>query len=218
MGIAVIPDDWTEGYIELCVLWPNSPDWLAVLRGQLVAPYDETFWDRHTGTPSDPQAAIIETFDQNLHLEECMQIPVGSIFPYASLSPPNGWLICNGDVVSRTTYEALFNEIGVLYGAGDGTTTFNVPNCKGRVLVGRDTGQPPFDTVGETGGANAHTLTIGEMPAHTHTQIGSLTAGAVTPGGSVMDQLSTATGSTGGGSPHNNLQPYIVIGNFIIKT
>jgi microcystin-dependent protein len=64
----------------------------------------------------------------------------------------------------------LFAAIGTTYGAGDGSTTFNLPNLKGRVAVGRDAAQTEFDALGETGGAKTHTLTTAEMPSHTHVQ------------------------------------------------
>lgn len=151
-------------------------------------------------------------------------LPTGSVSAYGGSAAPGGWLLCDGAAVSRTTYAALFAVIGTTYGVGDGSSTFNVPNLKGRVPVGRDAAQAEFDTLGETGGAKTHTLTTGEMPAHTHTvyayanyddlnftgNSGRLQASdAVTP----YDQ---ATSSTGGSGAHNNLQPYLVL-NYIVK-
>lgn len=82
----------------------------------------------------------------------------------------------------------------------------------GRVLVGLDGGQTEFDTVEETGGAKTHTLTVDEMPAHTHTYTRPPTGAGSSPGsGSTQDAPSATTGSTGGGTAHNNLQPYIVV-------
>lgn len=69
---------------------------------------------------------------------------------------PSGWVLCDGRALSRTGYPALYAAIGTTYGAGDGATTFNVPNGKGRFLVGQDGAQVEFDVVGESGGANAH--------------------------------------------------------------
>lgn len=93
------------------------------------------------------------------------------VWPFASA--PAGWLLCDGSAVSRATYaalSALFEAEGFKYGNGNGTTTFNVPNMKGRAPVGLDSGQTEFDTLGETGGAKTHQLTSSEMPSHTHTQ------------------------------------------------
>jgi microcystin-dependent protein len=155
-------------------------------------------------------------------------------------SLPEGWLICNGDAISRTTYSTLYSVIGTTYGSGDGSTTFNIPNLKGRVPVGYDSSQSEFDSRGDVGGEKTHTLSSDEMPSHTHVQdahshnFSGATSGALTDGpngtyyglanGSyygfrgTQPPATTATNqSTGGGSAHNNLQPYLTI-HYIIKT
>lgn len=163
--------------------------------------------------------------------------PAGTISMYAGLvSPPDGWLLCDGATASRSVYSALFNAVqiskaltfssgssaitgtgfsasmvgwgiagqGIPSGAyiltynsstsvtlsttttssssgsyaispygftgANNTTTFNLPNLKGRIPVGRDSAQTEFDVLGETGGAKTHTLSSTEMPSHTHTQ------------------------------------------------
>ncbi|HWP27634.1 MAG TPA: phage tail protein [Xanthobacteraceae bacterium] len=65
-------------------------------------------------------------------------IPPGVVMPYAGTSEPSGWLFCYGQAVSRTTYAALFSAIGTTYGAGDGSTTFNLPDLRGRTVAGKD--------------------------------------------------------------------------------
>ena len=102
--------------------------------------------------------------------ENSASLPAGTIVQWPGATAPANWLICDGASVSRTTYASLFAAIGVQYGSGDGTTTFNLPNLKGRVAVGLDSSQTEFDTLGETGGAKTHTLTSAEMPSHSHTQ------------------------------------------------
>ena len=97
-------------------------------------------------------------------------IPAGVINMWATTTAPTAWLLCDGTAVSRTTYASLFAVISTTYGVGDGSTTFNLPNLKGKVPVGRDSGDASFDTMGESGGAKTHTLTSAEMPVHTHTQ------------------------------------------------
>jgi microcystin-dependent protein len=148
-----------------------------------------------------------------------MVVPCGAVLPFAGTSIPSNWLLCDGSAVSRSTYSDLFSKIGTTFGSGDGSTTFNLPNLKGKVPVGLDASQTEFDTLGETGGAKTHTLTISEMPAHDHT--GSYGQG-FSVGSSVIQGLtsnSTATQnvpSQGGGQAHNNLQPYLVL-RFIIR-
>ena len=102
--------------------------------------------------------------------ENAASLPAGTIVQWPGATAPANWLLCQGQAVSRTTYASLFAAIGVQYGAGDGTTTFNLPNLKGKVAVGLDSSQTEFDTLGETGGAKTHTLSISEMPSHTHIQ------------------------------------------------
>jgi microcystin-dependent protein len=101
---------------------------------------------------------------------EAATIPTGGVTMYGAGSAPSGWLLCDGTAVSRVTYAALFAVISDTYGVGNGTTTFNLPNLKGRVPVGLDSAQTEFDVLGETSGQKTHTLSSAEMPSHTHTQ------------------------------------------------
>lgn len=92
--------------------------------------------------------------------------PVGSIFMWPTLSAPTGFLLCDGTAVSRAMYATLFALIGTTFGAGDGSTTFNLPNFKQRMPIGRDASQAACDTIGETGGTFNHQHST---PAHLHT-------------------------------------------------
>lgn len=94
--------------------------------------------------------------------------PAGVMFEFAGSVAPTGYVFADGAAYSRTTYATLYAALGGLsspWGQGDGSTTFNVPNRKGRVAVGRDAAQTEFDTLGETGGAKTHQHT---SPAHAH--------------------------------------------------
>jgi len=151
-------------------------------------------------------------------------VPAGVIEMFGGSTAPSGYLICDGSAVSRTTYSKLFTAIGTTYGAGDGSTTFNVPNIKGRVVVGYNSAETEFDALGETGGEKTHTLTVAEMPSHNHskTVIPRDTQWLAPSQGwnySFTDGATYThyTDDTGGGDAHNNLQPYIVL-NYIIKT
>lgn len=156
-------------------------------------------------------------------------LPIGSMIPYGNDTAPENWLICDGSEVSRTTYAELFNVIGISYGSGDGSTTFNLPNKKGRVSVGFASDDSDFNSIGKHDGEKTHTLTVNEMPSHNHGVYGSPYGSATWIEGiqRVKYDVNTKTASdtyklyepilnNGGGQAHNNLQPYEV-DNWIIK-
>lgn len=147
-------------------------------------------------------------------------LPIGSITAYGNETAPANWLICDGSAVSRTAYADLFAVIGTKYGEGDGSTTFNLPNLKGRVPVGLDSDDTDFNSIGKTGGEKTHKLTIEEMPNHTHNfKYGfKFVSGANEWGAANTDyqEIGNVISPAGGDQPHNNLQPYEV-NNFIIK-
>ena len=109
-------------------------------------------------------------------------VPSGALMPYAGSSAPTGFLLCDGSAVSRSTYATLFSAISTVYGSGDGSSTFNLPDLRGRVVAGFDsmggasanrltdqTGGLNGDTLGDTGGSETHTLTTAQLASHTHT-------------------------------------------------
>lgn len=110
-------------------------------------------------------------------------IPLGSVFAFCGSSAPTNFLLCYGQAISRETYAGLFAVLSTTYGAGDGSTTFNLPDLRGRVVAGQDdmggssanrltdqSGGLNGDTLGATGGAETHTLTEAQLAAHTHVQ------------------------------------------------
>lgn len=153
-------------------------------------------------------------------------LPIGAIIPYGSETAPANWLVCDGSAVSRTTYAELFAVLGTKYGAGDGSTTFNLPNLKGRVPVGYDSTQTEFDTMGETGGEKQHTLTADEIPALTYrAKIASPEKGTgyfvgenigYGTNNDVHQSSPVTINTNAGGQSHNILQPYQVV-CYVIK-
>lgn len=154
--------------------------------------------------------------------------PAGALIPFAGTTEPSGWFFCVGQSLSTTTYAALFAAIGYTYGGAG--ATFNIPDLRGRVIAGKDdmggssanrltglSGGVNGDTLGGTGGAETHTLTINEMPSHNHSTPTNDGSGNTSAGiGSVASNSAGTTGNRGGDLPHNNVQPTIIL-NYIIK-
>jgi microcystin-dependent protein len=100
------------------------------------------------------------------------EVPPGTVSMFAGLAAPFGYLLCDGTAVDRTAYATLFTAISTTYGAGNGTTTFNLPNLKGRVVIGVDAAQAEFNVLGEVGGAKTHQHALantGDGGGHSHT-------------------------------------------------
>lgn len=134
------------------------------------------------------------------------------IVAYAGNTCPGGWLECNGQSLSTTTYAKLFANIGYTFGGSGGS--FNVPNLNGatdatkRFIMGYDSGDSDYNAIGKTGGEATHALVTAEIPSHTHTATsGEVEVYATGDYGSYAF-LTKATGSAGGGAAHNNLPPY----------
>ena len=96
--------------------------------------------------------------------------PAGSVQMFAGSTSPSGWLLCDGSAVNRTTYGALFATIGVTYGSGDGSTTFNLPDMRSRMPIGAGTGTGLTNrTLGGSGGGETKAINSANLPTHTHT-------------------------------------------------
>lgn len=180
-------------------------------------------------------------------------IPIGTGTDYWGSTAPSRWLFAYGQAVSRATYAALFAVFGTTYGVGDGSTTFNLPDKRDRASFGKgDMGGTPAnritnqaggwegDTLGAAGGAQTHTLTSGQMPAHSHggntgsngsisrvtdvqpnttvqvaNGVGPFVITSLNVTSSASANHTHTIGSEGGDQAHNNLPPGIVC-NYII--
>jgi microcystin-dependent protein len=173
------------------------------------------------------------------NLTEIQGVSTGLVIPWGSASIPSGFLECNGQAVSRSTYAALFAIISTTYGAGDGSTTFNVPDLTDRTIVNKSNTK----NLGQTGGANTvtptgniggssgnTTLTTAQLPSHTHQSRDLNKMGGQMGGGYSSPFGSGTSPNTGGGAAHSHnlaanftgsatsvLQPYLVL-IYIIKT
>jgi microcystin-dependent protein len=164
-------------------------------------------------------------------------MPIGAIIGYGAATAPPGWLLCDGSAVSRTTYAALFAVIGTGFGAGDGVTTFNVPDYRGRSPLGNSPGglgpdRPSVRNLGDVGGEQFHTLTVAELASHDHglTQVfndDTSAAGGIpyTPAAPFRNLLAGAssdisigvnTDTNGSDTGHNTMHPFQVCGWIIM--
>lgn len=137
-------------------------------------------------------------YDDTYTHTENVAVPIGGVLPYCGTTAPTSYLLCNGAAVSRTTYAALFGVTGDLWGAGDGSTTFNVPDMRGYWPFGKATAGTG-STLGGTFGTLDHVHT---GPSHTHTTAGATASdGAVAPTGATASAGTGAvTGSTASGT------------------
>jgi len=211
----------------------------------------------HAFTPGETLSASnlnsnFAALDQRLAALEA-GLPAGTIVAYGGPSAANadagaaalppGWLLCDGSAVSRTTYAPLFAAVGINFGGGDGINTFNVPDLRGRTVIGAGhgaglTARPLAQTLGE----ETHTLSTSEMPAHnhaltdpghTHAVAGQVAFYSSTSScgvycGTQQAPINFASGtgatattgitvqSAGAGAPHNLMQPSMAL-NYLIK-
>ena len=131
-------------------------------------------------------------------------LPAGVITQYGGAAAPTGWLLCQGQAISRSNalYTRLFTAISTTYGAGDGTTTFNVTNLQGRIPVGRDSTQTEFDVLAETGGSKTTTLITDNLPSHQH-GVGTILPNTIADHLHAFGTLATANTDLGS---HNHTQ------------
>jgi microcystin-dependent protein len=153
---------------------------------------------------------------------------VGEIRMFAGNFAPAGWMFCEGQLLPISNFDTLFNLIGTTYG-GDGRSTFALPDLRGRVPIHFGSGF----TFAETGGVETVTLTVAQIPGHSHALLAAINqANSQDPTNRVLakpdKQLYRADASggtplasqsvsfTGGNQPHNNFQPYLCV-NFILS-
>lgn len=124
----------------------------------------------------------------------------GVITMYGGSTAPAGWFLCDGSAVSRTTYAALFAVIGTSYGVGDSVTTFNLPDMRSRFPLGAGPGPGLTSrSNGDKGGAESETLTLNELPAHSHTSGSLVTSTAGSHVHLVQPVFGANTGTAGSG-------------------
>lgn len=191
-----------------------NDEWVSHLLGVIQTLDEPDAWSGSDADITDAREQVAEIMAALMEAYEPVNpFIVGEIRVFAFSPPPSGWLACDGTLKSRTTYADLFAAIGTHYGAGDGSTTFKLPDALGRVPVGAGSGSGlTTRALGDSSGEQTHQLIASEMPAHTHTVVMS-TGGLGNGGGTNVRQPSgsTTTSSAGGDGFHNNMQPYFVV-------
>jgi microcystin-dependent protein len=185
-----------------------------------------------TGTPSDLPITELADIIAPLVTPQVDSVPSGAVLDFAGATPPSGYLLCQGQAVSRTTYSTLFGAIGTTWGAGDGSTSFNLPDFRRRVTVG--SGGTSTSALGNnlanTGGAESILLTSDQSGLRSHVHVvpkdnrtpsGIDRVGAATEsGGPISSQYNYNTLSNtalNALEAHNNIQPSVIV-HKIIKT
>lgn len=201
-----------------------NAQWVSWVMARLQPLTQEWFWSGDEETVYDAtQEAEKLMLALALGSEACMT-PIGSIVAWPSATLPDGWLLCDGQYVSISSYPALFDLLGETYGLVLEGTTFKLPNLSGSFPLGVDGSH----ALASAGGAATVTLTTSQIPPHTHdiltrssaTAFGTATRLARPSGTGSADTL--ATESTGGSGspaatqPHNNMPPYLAL-NYIIR-
>jgi len=138
-------------------------------------------------------AVLMNKGDAEIVVGQPNEMKPGVIGVFAGTNIPDGYLLCDGSAVSRTTYSNLFAIIGTTYGSGNGSTTFNLPNIAGKVVVGKD--ESEFTALGQTGGSVNNTLTTSNLPSHSHT---------ITPKGTVKSTFTGTSTTTSENGSHNH--------------
>ncbi|SDY20589.1 phage tail protein [Hymenobacter psychrophilus] len=159
---------------------------------------------------------------------------VGEIAIFAGNFPPSGWMFCDGSLLPISENETLFQLIGTTYG-GDGQESFALPDLRGRAPLHQGNNGTSSYTLAQQGGVESVTLTVAQIPAHTHTPAASTAPGtSASPIGTVpadsgsgsaqytqattnlVTQPAQTLGPVGGNQPHDNMQPYLAV-NYIIS-
>ena len=162
-----------------------------------------------------------------------LDMPVGTILPVASSNVPDGWMLCDGREIPIEEYQGLYDLIGTTYGAGDSAfwsqvfypaTTFNIPDLRGRTIIGaNDMGGEDSEvltthdaSVGQIGGAETHLLDASELPEISFSAITAMPSASTDLVYNGAVQVGESEIQFGGGVPHNNMQPFLAL-NYMIK-
>jgi microcystin-dependent protein len=246
-GVQVTGVKWTEGTNQThsagatVVDYETATAWALQRKGWKVEHNEDGTHNTVTATTITATGAIASSGGR-VSDKTGVVMPTGAVIDFAGSAAPTGWLLCYGQAVSRTTYADLFTSISTTYGTGDGSTTFNLPDIRGRSVAGKDdmggtsanrltglSGGVDGDVLGGSGGAETASNTLSDNgQAQISTTAGGIILRRITAAftanrsGSSTDAASSASASTaaalqGATDAGNNVQPTLIL-NKIIKT
>lgn len=172
----------------------------------------------------------IDTDTENIRVHDGSQaggfeiVPSGTVVPYGGTSAPGGWQLCDDTALSRTTYARLFAIIGTAYGTGDGSSTFNVPDLRDRVPLGKGTNNATLGA--ETTGAAASSVMASATKSGVQTGAGTtgsdgdgdLTVGTTTVAASAKDSSTTTVVNSVNQAAHTHSIPALTVDDFTVNT
>lgn len=206
------PDEVPDARICRVLHIPDELHLIGAVSGAIALLSDEENWEAFgTATPAECATAFMGMVEGYFSSTgECM--PIGTVLWFASLTPPAGWLTCDGSEYLIADYPRLYAVIGDTWGEAE-ENYFKLPDLRGRVPLGAGSGEglTPRE-VADTGGEEAHVLIEAEMPTHAHTAhshgLDTMTGELVLPSAGVT-MPGTLTGYAGGGLSHENMPPFL---------
>lgn len=191
---------------------PDDIEFIAAVNGALLALTEVYRWEKFGAlNPQDAADLMFTMYNSYVESTGCM---IGTVFPYATTTPPAHSLDCDGSTYLRTDYPALYAVLDAAFIVN--ADSFTVPDLRGRAVIGTGTGSGlSARSINDAGGAERVTLGTGEIPSHSHSEITAIAAiingGLEAPASAAIPGIGS-TGSTGGGGDHENMMPWRALG------
>lgn len=213
------PDDAPDGLKCIRLLVPSGEEWETIIRGALVPLFDSVNFEQYGSyTPEETAEVFLSCMAQWMKWEGC--VSVGTVLYTAGDTKPDFALWCEGQQVAQADYPELYAALGDTWGSAD-SGYFRLPDLRDCFALGSSGGTAGSYALGDTGGAETHTLAESEMPNHKHVttlgaQLAQLGAGSGVLSYLPVPPYMANTSYVGGGGAHNNMPPYATLNAYII--